>query len=108
MKTEQISNQHILIIGQNVKENHEIIKQANSTDIWFHVSDYPSAHIILQPKTKDPKLIYYAAIQAKMRSKVAKHTNVNIIYTPISNVIPTKKSGEVTLKNTKHIKFIKV
>ena len=108
MKTEELTEQHQLIIGQNAKENHEIIKDANPTDIWFHVSDYPSAHIILQPKTKDPKIIYQAAIQAKKNSKTSKFTNVQVIYTSISNVIPTKKEGEVTFKNLKQIKFITV
>lgn len=110
MKTDQISLTNTLIIGQNAKDNHDIIKQADPTDLWFHVSNYPSAHVILQPASDKAALIYKAALSAKLNSKAAKFPNVLIVYTPVSNVIPTQTAGEVTFKNTnnKILKIIKV
>ena len=108
MKTEQISLTNILIIGQNAKDNHDIINNADPTDLWFHVYNFPSAHVILQPASKKVKLIYKAAVAAKSHSKAAKFSNVLIVYTPISNVVPTKTAGVVTFINIKLLKIIKV
>jgi len=101
MKTHQLTSQHLLIIGQNAKENHDIIKNSNPSDLWFHVSNYPSAHVILQPSSKKSKLIYQAALASKLRSKAAKFPNVQMVYTPVENLIPTSKPGEVTFKSQK-------
>ena len=108
MKTEQVSPTNILIIGQNAKDNHDIIRHANPTDLWFHVSNFPSAHVILQPASKKSKLIYKAALTAKLHSKTVKFPNVLIVYTPVSNLILTKTQGKVTFINTKLIKIITV
>jgi len=108
MKTHQLTSQHLLIIGQNAKENHDIIKNSNPSDLWFHVSNYPSAHVILQPSSKKSKLIYQAALASKLRSKAAKFPNVQMVYTPVENLIPTSKPGEVTFKSQKLLKYINV
>ena len=33
-------------IGKSSQENHDIIDKANPYDLWFHVSNYPSCHVI--------------------------------------------------------------
>lgn len=108
MKTQQLTSQHLIIIGQNAEENHKIIKNASPSDLWFHVSNFPSAHVILQPFTKKPKLIYQAALASKLRSKMAKFHNVQVVYTPVENLIPSTKAGEITFKSQKNLKYINV
>jgi predicted ribosome quality control (RQC) complex YloA/Tae2 family protein len=51
MKTELFSfnnTEYTIYIGQNKTENWELIDAADSTDIWFHISNHPSCHIILK------------------------------------------------------------
>ena len=35
-----------ILIGKNAKENWDIIDMAEPDDIWFHLSYYPSCHLI--------------------------------------------------------------
>lgn len=34
------------IIGDNDRENHDIIKMSNEDDIWVHIKELPSCHVI--------------------------------------------------------------
>ena len=34
-------------IGKNKFENDELVRNANPNDIWFHISNSPSCHVIL-------------------------------------------------------------
>lgn len=108
MKTEQISSEHIATIGQNAEDNHQIIREADPKALWFHVSEYPSAHVIINPHPKKAQYIYKSALLAKQNSKVSKEHNIRIVYTPVSNLILTKKAGEVKFKKIKLLKFITI
>ena len=37
-----------IFIGRNKEENWKIIDDSYDTDIWFHLNDFPSPHIILK------------------------------------------------------------
>jgi len=37
-----------VLIGRNSKENQEVLKIAKSNDIWMHVRDIPSSHLIIK------------------------------------------------------------
>lgn len=97
------------IIGGNAQENHDII-DANDNDLWFHISDKPSAHVISKiPKDlelkKDglKKIIKQGALICKEHSKYKKEKNVSIDYTRIKNVVKEEEPGAVTLINIKKI-----
>ena len=34
-------------IGKNKLENDELVRKAKSTDIWFHIANAPSCHVVL-------------------------------------------------------------
>lgn len=98
------------IIGGNARENHDIIDKAINNDLWFHISEMPSAHVILKiPKDfelkKDglKKIIKQGAIICKEYSKYKKEKNVIINYTRIKNVVKDKQPGAVTLTDIKKI-----
>ena len=39
---------HKVLIGRNSKENQAILKLAKSNDIWMHIKDIPSSHLIIK------------------------------------------------------------
>ena len=50
MKTEVFvhgNTNYNIIIGKNATDNTKIVKNASPSDVWFHVLDKPSCHVIL-------------------------------------------------------------
>jgi predicted ribosome quality control (RQC) complex YloA/Tae2 family protein len=100
-------NNFIITIGRNAIENWNIIDKAHSSDMWFHLMDYPSSHVIIHSCDNTiipPNLIYKAACLCKKHSKLNKVNNVQVIYTTIENVTKSTEIGSVTTKKTKIIK----
>ena len=102
-------NQEItFIIGSNAQDNVNIIQAADPNDIWFHIADYPSAHIIahlpykLNKKSLIP-IIKQGAVLCKQVSKYANQKNLSITYTPVSNINLTDILGTVNLTISKNI-----
>ena len=101
------------IIGGNAQENHDIIDEgynANENNLWFHISDKPSAHVISKipkdlelKKDEVKKIIKQGALICKTYSKYKKEKNVSIDYTKIKNVEKCEEPGVVTLKDVKKI-----
>ena len=107
---------YTITIGQNAQNNWDIIKQASQNDIWLHIANLPSCHVIIQApsngngkgngngngksKGKIPKkVINYAASECKEHSKFKNIKNLKCIYTTIKNVKINKsnKVGSVYL-----------
>jgi predicted ribosome quality control (RQC) complex YloA/Tae2 family protein len=97
-------------IGTNDKDNWYIIDSSDENDIWFHVSEHPSAHIILSlidSNVKKPhrSVLKYCSQLCKTNSKLKSHKNVSISYTKIKDITKAKKTGSVIIKNEKYIKI---
>jgi Predicted RNA-binding protein homologous to eukaryotic snRNP len=100
-------------IGKNAQNNWDIIDQADKNDIWFHLSDYPSAHVILRNSEKNltikdisKQTLKECAIHCKLNSKMRNSNHdLSVIYTEIKNVKKADKIGAVHTKNTKNIKI---
>ncbi len=97
-------------IGSNAQDNINIIKQAESTDIWFHVADYPSAHVIARishlnklDKKSIQSIVTQGAVLCKQVSKYASEKNLGITWAYISNVKPTDILGTVSITHAKNI-----
>lgn len=108
----QITNSELkinYIIGKNAINNFEIIDNSNKEDIWFHLEDYPSCHVIakvfdIDINKKELKyIIKQGAVLCKLNSKYSSHNNIKIIYTKINNVKKTNVIGSVITTNTKRI-----
>jgi len=100
-------------IGQNAQDNFDIIDISLSgghiNDIWFHVKDVSSSHVIarvhqhnLKRKELHPIIIQGAEL-CKRHSKYKSDKNVEIIYTEIKNVEKTETIGCVIAENTKNV-----
>jgi predicted ribosome quality control (RQC) complex YloA/Tae2 family protein len=115
MKSEQIellTPNHItldVLIGQNAQENWDLIDNSDNDDIWFHLDDMPSSHVVLKLnglniKDLPKQVIYKAAVACKKNSKAKSLNSVNVIYTFIKNVTKAETVGSVNTSNTKIIK----
>jgi predicted ribosome quality control (RQC) complex YloA/Tae2 family protein len=99
-----------IIMGKSAEENWKIIDDSNENDIWFHLDDFPSAHVILKTKDRDMKelnkqtLIHCASI-CKENSKYSNMKNISVIYTKIKNVKKADSVGSVTTSSTKILKI---
>lgn len=92
-------------IGKNAKNNFEVIDLGNPDDIWFHLKDESSCHVVvrlpedMKINKKDlMKIIKRGALLCKENTaKVASLKNVEVIYTAIKNVQKTSTPGMVNV-----------
>jgi predicted ribosome quality control (RQC) complex YloA/Tae2 family protein len=99
-----------IIIGRNAQENWNIIDTSDDNDIWFHLEDNPSPHVILKTnninKNKISKnVIKLCSCLCKQYSKFNNMNNISIIYTEIKNIVKGKEVGSVITNNIKKIKI---
>ena len=99
---------HILI-GKNAEENWKLIDDASENDIWFHLDNYPSPHVILKIpvdynlKKVPRKVLTRCANLCKIHSKYNNIKKINIIYTKIKNIKKGDHVGSVITQNTSSI-----
>lgn len=97
-------------IGQNAKENWNLIDDSDPFDLWFHLDDYPSSHVIIsQDLNSDPDIFYpnqiisLAADYCKTHSKQKNLSKIKVVYTQIQNLTKGKEIGSVFVSEKKYI-----
>jgi predicted ribosome quality control (RQC) complex YloA/Tae2 family protein len=97
-------------VGKNAEDNFDIIDDANDNDIWFHLNNAPSTHIIacIDPNRKYDKkqmkqIVTQGALLCKQNSKKKSDKNVEIIYAKIKDIEKTDIIGSVNVNNKKII-----
>ena len=103
-----LSTDIVYTIGKSAQDNHDIIDEANPTDLWFHVEDNSSSHVIAKlDESYDRKQLKYivkqGAILCKQHSRYSNVKQLNIIYTIIENISKTNIPGSVITTNVKKI-----
>ena len=95
-------------IGGNAQENSDLIDASQPDDIWFHVDNLPSEHVVASVPTDKKldkkqlaKIITQGAVLCKQYSKYASQKNLPIIYTKIRDILKTEKVGCVIAQNQK-------
>jgi len=97
------------LIGKDAKNNTEIINQSLDNDLWFHVNDLPSCHVIarihdLNINRQDLLyIITQGALLCKQNSKYKSDKNVKIMYTRIKNIETLETPGSVITTDAKII-----
>ena len=96
------------MIGKNAQGNDCIISASKSTDIWFHLANQPSCHVVavipdMLTKKDRGYIIRKGAELCKQRSKERSSTSVGVIYTKIQNVSKTDILGCVNTTECSHI-----
>jgi predicted ribosome quality control (RQC) complex YloA/Tae2 family protein len=93
-------------IGMNAEENFKIIDESSPNDIWFHINNRPSEHVVARiPENITKKglssIIKQGCNICKHHSKYSSEKNVEVIYTKIENITKTIIIGTVEVKNEK-------
>lgn len=98
------------LLGQNAKDNFNIIDISKENDIWFHINGEPSCHVIaiLEENIKYNKkelrqIITQGALLCKENSKYKSMKKLDMVYTNISNLHKTEVIGTVSVSNSKLI-----
>jgi len=70
-------------IGQNKEENETLLNIMKSEDTWFHVKDFPSAHLWVEENYNNlsKSQIYKIALELKKGGKYRKNNHIEIVYT---------------------------
>jgi predicted ribosome quality control (RQC) complex YloA/Tae2 family protein len=96
---------YIILIGKNKNENNDLIDGADKDDMWFHVQDIPSCHVLLKHhinvKKYPQQVIKRCAYLCKIHSNAKTLQKCNIIYTTVSNITKTNHIGEVIAEKLK-------
>lgn len=110
MKEEQFffnGTNYSIKIGKNKKENDDLVKTSAKTNIWFHVNNIPSSHVVLSNEerlNKIPKqVIKRCACLCKSNSSSKSESKCEIIYTEMANVSATEHEGQVTVNGLSKI-----
>lgn len=106
----KINKEFEIFIGKNAQENWDIIDNASQSDIWFHLDNFPSCHVVLKTdsfETKDfnKQTLIFCASLCKVNSKYANLKKIKVIYTKIHNIKKADKVGSVITTNTKTIEI---
>ena len=107
MKTEIIDDITIKL-GQNAKENWDLIDQSPDDYIWMHLDSFPSCHIIIEDSDPSNELLIKGAQLCKDNTKYRNLRNLKICYTTISNLIKGKEVGSVSYKSKRKVNYIKL
>jgi len=98
------------MVGLNAQDNFDIIDKGNPNDLWFHVTDLPSCHIIAcisneekLSKKEIQTIIKRGAFICKKYSKYTHVPKLEITYTKLMNIQKSKPVGTVITTNTKTI-----
>lgn len=92
-------------IGSNSQENWDLIDSSKENDVWFHLDDSPSCHVVLSL----PENVVYKDVSKQTLIKCGSFCkkkgmkNVDVIYAEIKNVTKADTVGSVNTKNAKKI-----
>jgi|TARA_B110000483_G_scaffold120283_1_gene145247 predicted ribosome quality control (RQC) complex YloA/Tae2 family protein len=94
-----VSNDVVVHIGQNAKENDILTQSSNPKHWWMHASGYPGAHVVLQYEGDEVprEMKRDAAVLAIHHSKTLDTQMSWVDMTRVENVNACKHYGRVTL-----------
>ena len=95
-------------VGQSAQENFDLIDDALPRDLWFHVSQESSCHVVAtlpQGNKYDKKQLHKIAVQGavicKQHCRYKSEKDIRVIYTTISNVKKGNYVGTVFVEDYK-------
>lgn len=102
-----------IYIGRNAKDNWDIYDNASAYDLWFHVSDESSKHVILhlykgvRYEEISDKIIRYCA-DLCCESDKFKGKSLDVIYTPVYNIVKGKDVGSMNILNVSEVDTVHI
>jgi predicted ribosome quality control (RQC) complex YloA/Tae2 family protein len=113
MKTEYVKVSGIPVpiefwIGSNAQDNFDMIDEAGQYDLWFHINNESSGHVIARisdnkelNKNLLNKIIIQGGLICKKYSKYKSKRDLEIVYTRIFDIVKTHTTGKVLLRSSK-------
>ena len=93
-----------IMIGESAQDNVDIIHQARQFDLWFHVKNVPSCHVVLQLPTSKSKVSRSTLIHCKqlcINNSSKSNDNSDVICSSIKHIKKGEKLGSVYSKSSK-------
>lgn len=101
------STQYDILIGTNKYENVQLIDESFNSDVWFHIENEPSCHVILKHsgtiRELPKQVIKRCAYLCKINSKAKTQSHTTVLYTSRQNVVNTDTIGQVHVSNYKTV-----
>lgn len=100
VKEDYTFENNIIKIGENSNENDIIISNATQNDLWFHLANLPSCHVILSCSKNHKatiQMINYCANLVKENTKFKNLQRVKVHYVPIKNIRKTDVKGKIII-----------
>ena len=97
-KTKTVNN-ITYILGENDRENHEIIKASHPEYWWFHLNSLTSGHCIVMSDKIDDNISIIASNYLKKYTKIRNRMKFSICYTQVKNLKILDKPGMVEIMN---------
>lgn len=97
--------EYTIHIGRNAIGNDTLVKKSNKTDLWFHLENESSPHIVLVINESKSIITNEVIRNVGIEMYNYKKSHDNVIYTEIKNVSCTKIPGTVYTKNIKILKY---
>lgn len=101
-----LTKEYTISIGKNKEENWQLIDASEPNDVWFHIDDQPSCHVILNNaqdiKIRDfpRQVLKRCAYLCKINSAAKQLPKCDVIYAPISAITKTNIVGQVVVDKT--------
>lgn len=98
MPKEFLNNSLIFKVGKDAQDNWDLVDESVEGDIWIHLHDYPSAHVIIE-KTREiiNSDILYGCILCKEYSKYKNNKTIKCSVLDRKYIKKGKTKGEVKL-----------
>lgn len=100
-------NNHKILVGNNSKENWELLELCKDNNIFLHLTHFPSCYVIIFCEDfPDISIIEECAKLCKSNTKYKNLKNISVDYTLCKNIIKGDILGEVIYKSNKKVKKI--
>jgi predicted ribosome quality control (RQC) complex YloA/Tae2 family protein len=96
-------------IGKYAAENTSLIQKSLPDDIWFHLENESSAHVVVSMPTNLTKKQKSTVIKwggAFCKKYSHKTQTCSVVYAPIKNLTPTEVPGAVHIHGTYKTIFV--
>jgi predicted ribosome quality control (RQC) complex YloA/Tae2 family protein len=96
-----------IFVGRNSKENQKLLKIAKANDIWMHVRDIPSSHLIIRTDKQNlPKTLLYQAAKLCVDLSIKQSGDYEVDYTR-RKFVKIKEGSNVEYDKYKTIRVVK-
>lgn len=102
-----------IFVGTSAKENWKLIDESDPFDLWLHVDNYPSGHVVIKERLKGKselevpdypnQIIGLGADYCKSQSKYSNIQKLKIVYTLVANLKKGKEVGSVFISKSQFI-----